>query len=135
MITLETNDISEKQLAQIALSIQDRWEVPAFVKMHEIVIMEEDGNTPEQQIPPKNFERGLEVIFENLGMESSFRFFRTGKTKYQLTRIPGSHLPQWMIDIETPVSAPDGVFVCPHCGKWFQTEIEKSLHTKLHYII
>ena len=135
MITVETDDISERQLAEIALAIQNRWEVPAFVKMHEIVIVEEDGNTPEQKIPPLNFERGIGTIFENLEMRYSFRLTRTGKTKYRITRIAGSTLPRWMKDIETPVSPPEGVFVCAHCGKWFQTDIERSLHTKLHYII
>ena len=135
MITVETDDISEKQLAQIALAIQDRWDVPAFVKMHEIVIVEEDGNTPEQEIPPQIFERGIGAIFENLEMGLSFQLSRTGKAKYRITRIQGSPLPRWMVDIEAPVSPPDGVFVCPHCGKWFATDIERSLHTKLHYII
>jgi len=133
---VETNDISEKQLAQIALSIQERWEVPAFVKMHEIIIMEEDGNTPEQNIPLSLFERGLGTIFENLEMNRAFRLSRKGKTKYEITRIPGSPLPQWMTDIEAPVAAaPEGVFVCPHCGAYFPTQIQESLHQKLHYII
>ncbi len=106
---------ARNRLAQIALAIQDRWDVPTFVKMHEIVIVEEDGNTPEQKIPPQNFQRGIGTIFENLEMGLSFRLFRTGKAKYRITRIPGSPLPRWMMDIEAPVNAPDGVFVCPHC--------------------
>ncbi len=135
MITLQSNDISEKQLAQIALAIQGRWEVPAFVKMHEIVVVEEDGHLPRNRIPPEDFERGLGVVFENLEIDSAFKFYRVGKSKYNISRSPGSTLPQWMEDIETPAATPEGVFACAHCGKWFATEMELSLHTKLHYII
>ena len=115
MIALQTDDISEKQLAQIALAIQNRWEVPAFVKMHEIVVMEEDGDLPKGRIPLEDFERGMHSIFENLEISSAFRFERSGKSKYRITRIEGSSLPQWMDDINTPASTPEGVYECPHC--------------------
>lgn len=135
MIALQTDDISEKQLAEIALFIQNRWDVPTFVKMHEIVVMDEDIPDAARLELLKDFERGLSVVLENLQMTGAFGFKRRGKTKYVIERIPGSSLPQWMNDIETPSRVPDGVFECPHCGKWFNTDIELSLHTKLHYII
>ncbi len=42
LITVQTKDISEKQLAELALAIQNRWEVPTFVKKHEIAVIDED---------------------------------------------------------------------------------------------
>lgn len=103
--------------------------------MHEIVVMDDDI----EDIPRKeligDFERGISNIFENLEMNGVFKFRRNGKSKFSIERIPGSTLPQWMSDIEKPSRVPEGVFECPHCGKWFRTDIELSLHTKLHYII
>jgi hypothetical protein len=135
LIFIQTNDITEKQLAQIALAVQNRWEVPAFVKMHEIVIMDEDGDLPKGHIPSEDLERGVRTIFENLEIGHAFRIQKAGKNKYKISRISGTTLPQWMTDIETPPRVPEGVYECAHCGRWFRTDIELSMHTKIHYII
>ena len=135
MITLQTDHISEKQLAEIALAIQNRWGAPAFVKMHEIVVMDDDLEDVPRREMVDDFETGITNIFDNLEMSGVFKFWRRGKSKLSIDRIPGSKPPQWMTDIETPNRVPEGVFECPHCGKWFRTDIELSLHTKLHYII
>lgn len=135
MIVLQSDHISEKQLAEIALAIQNRWGVPAFVKMHEIVVMDDDIERVAQRELLNDFETGISTIFDNLEMSGVFKFRRTGKSRYTMERVPGSSLPQWMDDIETPTRVPDGVYECPHCGKWFRTDMELSLHTKLHYII
>ncbi len=135
MITLETDAITEKQLAQLALEIQNRWEVPAFVKMHEIVVMDEDGDLPKGCIPADDFKKGIGTIFENLEMDRAFHLEQTGRTKYFIERVENSVLPRWMAEIEAPQAVPDDVFECPHCGVRFATDIELSLHTKLHYII
>jgi hypothetical protein len=135
MLTLQTNDITEKQLAQIALAIQDRWEVPAFVKMHEIVVADDDLEKQAAFELTKDFENGLSIIFENLEITSSFRLRRNSKSKYVVERIPGSDLPRWMEEIEKPPLVPEGVFVCPHCGRYFPTDIQLSMHQKIHYLV
>ncbi|MHB8566233.1 MAG: hypothetical protein ACYC7D_03535 [Nitrososphaerales archaeon] len=135
MISLRTNDITEKQLAQVALAIQNRWEVPTFVKMHEIVIMDEDGDLPKGQIPPEDLAKGLVAIFENLQIDHAFTLERAGKSKYTIKRIEGASLPGWMSEIEVPPRIPEGVFECPHCGRRFASDLEQSMHTKIHYII
>ena len=135
MLILQTNDISEKQLAQIALAIQDRWEVPAFVKMHEIAIVDDDLEKAAALELNKDFENGISIIFENLQITSVFRLRRNSKSKYLIERIPGSELPEWMEEIEKPPVVPEGVFVCPHCGRWFATDIQLSMHQKIHYIV
>ncbi|MDG6907400.1 MAG: hypothetical protein JRN20_16635 [Nitrososphaerota archaeon] len=135
MITLQTKDISEKQLAEIALAIQNRWEVPTFVKIHEIVVIDEDVEKYRRDEITKNFDRGLETILENLELSAAFEYEKIGKNKFKIARIAGSHLPSWMEEIEKAPRVPDGMFECPHCGKLFNTDMEMSLHTKLHYII
>lgn len=135
LIILQTDHIREKQLAEVAVAIQNRWGVPAFVKMHEIVVMDDDAEDASRRELLQDFETGITTIFDNLEMTGVFKFRRTGKSKYSIERIPGSSLPQWMNDIETPARVPEGVYECPHCGKWFGTDLELSLHTKLHYII
>lgn len=135
MIVLQTDHISEKQLAEIALAIQNRWGIPAFVKMHEIVVMDDDAEDSIQRELLMDFETGISTIFDGLELTNVFKFRKVGKSKYSIERMPGSALPQWMNDIEAPSRVPDGVYECPHCGKWFRTDIELSLHTKLHYII
>jgi len=115
MLTIRSDDFSEKQLAEVALAIQNRWEVPAFVKMHEIVVVDEDVTDRAREELTRFFERGLANIFENLGLAESFVFKKISKTKYLLERIPGSNLPQWMTDIEVPTRIPEGVYECPHC--------------------
>ena len=115
MLTIRSNDFSEKQLAEVALAIQNRWEVPAFVKMHEIVVVDEDVTDRAREELARYFEKGLANIFENLGLAESFEFKKLSKTKYVLERIPGSNLPQWMTDIEVPSRIPEGVYECPHC--------------------
>ena len=103
--------------------------------MHEIVVMDDDIERVAQRELLNDFETGISTIFDNLEMSGVFKFRRTGKSRYTMERVPGSSLPQWMDDIETPTRVPDGVYECPHCGKWFRTDMELSLHTKLHYII
>ena len=115
MLTIRADEFSEKQLAEIALAIQNRWEVPAFVKIHEIVVVDEDVTDRERQELTKHFERGLATIFQNLGLAEAFKFLKTSKTKYLLERIPGSNLPKWMTDIEAPTRTPPGVYECQHC--------------------
>lgn len=135
MITLKTKDISEKQLAEIALAIRNRWEVPTFVKMHEIVVIDEDVESFRQGELVRNFEVGLRTILENLDLSSAFSYEKKGNTKFTITRIPGSKLPSWMEEIENTPKIPEGVFECPHCGRRFNTDMELSLHTKLHYLV
>ena len=115
MIVIRTNDISEKQLAQIALEIQNRWNVPTFVKMHEIMVAEDDLDPNQSSELFKDFENGLSIIFENLYITAVFRLRRTGKLKYEIQRIPGSELPTWMVEIEQAPKVPEGVFECMHC--------------------
>jgi len=134
LIEIRTDHITEKQLAQIALEIQNRWNVPTFVKMHEIMIADEDLEPRESHELFRDFENGLSVIFENLEITSVFRLRRRGKLKYEIERIPGSDLPGWMAEIEVKPRVPEGVFECMHCGRRFPTDIQLSLHTKLHYI-
>ena len=135
LITIQTKDISEKQLAELALAIQNRWEVPTFVKMHEIVVIDEDVEAFRRNELVQNFERGLETILENLELMNSFKYEKKGKNKFTLKRITGSAVPSWMEEIEKTPKTPDGVYECPHCGRRFNTDIEMSLHTKLHYIV
>jgi hypothetical protein len=134
MLHIRSDDISEKQLAEIALAIQNRWGAPTFVKMHEIVVVDEDLEVRSQVDLIRDFESGIRTIFQNLDMSSAFRYEKIGKNKMAIIRIPGSRLPSWMEDIQRPVKAPEGVFACPHCGKQFRTDLEMSLHTKLHYL-
>ncbi|MDG6905227.1 MAG: C2H2-type zinc finger protein [Nitrososphaerota archaeon] len=133
MITLRADAFSEKQLAEIALAIQNRWEVPTFVKIREIVIVDEDVSPRERQELSQYFERGLANIFQSLGLADAFRFVKTSKNGYSLDRIPGSDLPKWMSDIEVQRN-PENENACPHCGRRFRTDIELSMHTKLHYL-
>jgi hypothetical protein len=135
VIVLQTNDISEKQLAQIALGIQNRWEVPTFVKMHEIVVMDDDLEGSAGRELLKEFETGVYEIFDYLEIIGAFRLHRLSKSKYSIDRVPGSSLPQWMEEIEKPPIIPEGTFVCPHCGRFFPTDIQLSLHQKIHYIV
>ena len=134
MIILRTDDISEKQLAHIALHIQNHWDVPTFVKMHEIVVMDDDLESRARQDLLKDFENGLSIIFENLDITSVFRLRRRTNSKYQIERIPGAKPPRWMAEIETTPRVPEGVFECLHCGRRFSTDIQLSMHVKLHYI-
>ena len=135
MITLKTKDISEKQLAEIALAIQNRWEVPTFVKMHEIVVIDEDIESFRQGELIRNFDAGLQTILENLELSSAFRYEKKPNNKFTIARIPGSSLPSWMDEIEKTPKTPEGVYECPHCGRRFNTDVEMSLHTKLHYLV
>jgi hypothetical protein len=135
MLTVRSDDISEKQLAEIALAIQNRWEVPTFVKMHEVVVIDEDIEDRARKELSRHFERGLTTIFENLGLANAFKLVKLSRTKYGLERIPGSVLPQWMSQIEATHVIPEGVFECPHCGRRFPTDLQLSMHTKLHYLV
>ncbi|HYB04424.1 MAG TPA: LAGLIDADG family homing endonuclease [Nitrososphaerales archaeon] len=115
MIEIRTNHISEKQLAQIALEIQNRWDVPTFVKMHEIIVAEDDLEPRASHELFQDFENGLSIIFENLQITAAFRLRRTGKLRYEIERIPGTDLPGWMAEIEETPRVPEGVYECPHC--------------------
>jgi len=134
LIEIRTDHISEKQLAQIALEIQNRWNVPTFVKMHEIIVAEDDLEPRASHELFQDFENGLSIIFENLQITAAFRLRRTGKLRYEIERIPGTDLPAWMAEIEETPRVPEGVYECLHCGRRFPTDIQLSLHTKLHYI-
>ncbi len=103
--------------------------------MHEIVVIEEDVEGFRRRELVQNFERGLDTILDNLELNTAFRYEKRGKNKFTLNRIPGSTAPSWMEEIEKAPKTPDGVYECPHCGRRFNTDIEMSLHTKLHYIV
>lgn len=115
MIVIRTDHISEKQLAQIALEIQHRWDVPTFVKMHEIIVAEDDLEPRQSHELLSDFENGLSIIFDNLKITPVFRLRRTGKMKYEIERIPGTNIPSWMAEIEQEPRVPEGVYECPHC--------------------
>ncbi len=140
MITIRVDALSESQLAEIALAVQNRWDVPAFVKMHEIVVMDDEDlsespQTITQPLDMDTFQRGFSVILENLELMSAFSLEQDGKTKFRLKLVDPSGMPRWMEDLKTKKSTPEGVYECPHCGKWYNSEFELNLHTKLHYII
>src|SRR5207245_10057395 len=112
-------DLTENQLAQIALTIQNRWQVATFVKMHEIVVMDdEDYDDSSPRFVLLDFERGFRAIMEFLEMSNAFNLTREGKTKYKLVLVPNAKLPSWSAATETPTKAPEGIYACPHCGKW-----------------
>ena len=134
MLTIRSPDFSEKQLAEVALAIQNRWEVPTFVKMHEVMIVDDDLDDSARKELSTYFEKGMFTILENLGLAWAFKVSRVSSNKFALTRIPGSILPKWMSEIEQAPVVPEGVYACPHCGKQFPTEMQMSLHTKLHYL-
>ena len=115
MLAVRSEDFSEKQLAEIALAIQNRWEVPAFVKMHEIVVIDEDIEDRARKDLVTHFEPGIETILQNLDLSQAIRLQRTSKNKYKLERIPGSELPGWTKDIEAQNRVPEGVYECMHC--------------------
>ena len=135
MLAERREDFSENQLAEIALPIQNRCDVPPFVKMHEIVVIDEDIEDRARKDLVTHFEPGIETILQNLDLSQAIRLQRTSKNKYKLERIPGSTLPRWTNDIESQNRVPEGVFECLHCGKWFRSDLELSMHTKLHYLI
>ncbi len=139
MITIKVDALSESQLAEIALAIQNRWDIQTFVKMHEIIAMDDeeldaDPKVITQPLDSASFEKGLSVILENLELMGAFSLERSGKSGFKLKLIDSSRIPKWMERIK-PRKAPEGVYECMHCGKWFNTEVERDLHTKLHYII
>ena len=108
--------------------------MPAFVKMHEIVVVDDDLEPRNAHELIKDFENGMSIIFEHLNITSVFRLRRSAKAKYEIERIPGTKLPKWMVQIEETPKVPEGVFECAHCGRRFPTDIQLSMHTKLHYI-
>jgi len=102
--------------------------------MHEIVVVDDDLEPRNAHELITDFENGLSIIFENLRITSVFRLRRSGKGKYEIERIPGAKLPKWMEQIEDVPRVPEGVYECLHCGRRFPTDIQLSMHTKLHYI-
>lgn len=115
MLEVRSDEFSEKQLAEIALAIQNRWEVPAFVKMHHIVVVDEDVDDSARKELTTHFERGIETILQNLDLSQALKLQRTSRNKYKLERIPGSVLPKWTEEIESSARVPEGVFECAHC--------------------
>ena len=139
MITIKVDALSESQLAEIALAVQNRWDIPTFVKMHEIIAMDdeelyENSKVITQPIDIESFQKGLSIILENLELIGAFSLERSGKSGFKLKLVDSSMMPKWIERIK-PRKAPEGVYECMHCGKWFNTEVERDLHTKLHYII
>jgi hypothetical protein len=134
LIAVRADDFTEKQLAEIALAIQDRWEIPTFVKIREIVIVDEDVTDRQREELNTFIERGLSSIFEDLGLAGAFKLVKISKNRFALERVPGSLLPRWMSDIEMLHKTPENVYECPHCGRHFRTDLELSMHTKLHYL-
>ncbi len=140
LISIKSSDLTEPQLAEIALAIQNRWQIPVFVKMHEIMIIddEEVEMTPGVVTVPldsRQLEKGFEMILHNLDMNRAFTIEKKGRDKFKLNLVDPENIPAWMNDINKPMQPPEGTFACPHCGKLFNTEIEMNLHQKLHYII
>jgi hypothetical protein len=142
LITVKADQLSEQHLAEVALAIQNRWNVPAFVKMHEIIVMDDEveddtsGKIITAPIDPRDIERGMQVILENLELDQAFRLERDGKAAFKLKLVDRTRIPKWVerskADMRQP---PEGVYACQHCGLWFNNELELSMHTKLHYII
>lgn len=137
---MKADNLSEQHLAEIALSIRNRWNIATFVKKHEIVILDdeesESTNIVDAKIESADLERGLNVILQNLDLDRAFKLEVKGKDKLHLKLVEPSMMPKWIErasqDLRVP---PEGVFECPHCGKRFNNDFELSLHTKLHYII
>src|SRR5579875_1883269 len=138
MITIQSSDLTENQLAEIALAIQNRWGVAAFVKMHEIAVVDDDEDFPLEgpgKDSDENFEKGFKIIMERLKMDGAFVLEKVGRSKFRLLLVDHESLPTWLEETAKPKKLPEGVYECPHCGKWFDAELLLSMHTKLHYII
>src|SRR5487761_751060 len=120
MITIKVDALSEQQLAEIALAVQNRWDIPAFVKMHEIIVMDDEElekspRTITQPLDMETFQQGLSVILENLELTSAFSLERDGRTKFRLRLVDSSRIPSWMEDLKTKRRTPEGVYECAHC--------------------
>ena len=92
------------------MAIHNRWEVPTFVKMHEIVVVDEDIEDMARYELAKHFERGFETILENLQLARAFRIARIGKNKFSLEKLEGANLPKWVNEIEGSSRVPEGMF-------------------------
>jgi hypothetical protein len=115
LLHIRSDHFSEKQLAEIALAIQNRWEVPTFVKMHEIVVVDEDIEERARHELLKQFERGFETILSNLELSQAVTLARVSKNKFSLQRIPSGEFPKWVGEIEQANRVPEGMYECPHC--------------------
>jgi hypothetical protein len=138
MLTLQSSNLNENQLAEIAMAIQNRWGAATFVKMHEIVVVDDDEDSPvttQGRSMDEDFEFGFRIIMDRLHMQRAFRLERSGKSKYRLVRIEGEPLPEWLEDAGKGPTIPEGYMQCAHCGKLFDDELLLSMHTKLHYIL
>lgn len=144
MITVRADYLSEQHLAEVALAIQNRWNIATFVKIHEIVVMDDEpegldfSNVVTAPLDSRTFEKGMQVIVENLELDQAFKLEREGKNRFRLRMVDSSKMPKWILMLGTTKTlrqTPEGVYECPHCGRWFKTELELSMHTKLHYII
>jgi soluble cytochrome b562 len=143
LISVKADQLSEQHLAEIALAIQNRWNVATFVKMHEIVVMDdeavEDDNSRSiitAPIDPREIQRGIKTIMENLELDQAFKLDQEGKGAFRLRLVDPSKIPKWVENVTSnPRQTPEGIYECPHCGKWCRSEFELSMHTKLHYIL
>ncbi|MHB1909253.1 MAG: hypothetical protein ACYCQJ_10355 [Nitrososphaerales archaeon] len=141
MIHVKIDRLGEQHLAEIALAIQNRWNVATFVKMHEIMILDDeqevDSRLVTAPLDPRDIERGMQVILENLELDHAFKLEKNGRDKFTLKLVNPDNIPKWVQASSTirTQAPPEGVYECAHCGRRFNTEIEWSLHTKLHYII
>jgi hypothetical protein len=142
LITLKTDYLSEQALAEVALAIQNRWNLAAFVKMHEIIVMDDEeadeisSHSTSLSLNATEIEKGIRVIMGKLELDRAFTLERKGKQDFRLKLVDPTLVPKWVERANSNLNQPpEGVFACPHCGKWFSTEFELSMHTKLHYIL
>jgi hypothetical protein len=122
LITVKAEQLSEQHLAELALAIQNRWNVATFVKMHEIIVLDDEvedessGKIITVPIDPRDIERGMHVIMENLELDRAFDLERDGRSKFKLKLVDPTQIPKW---VETATSnvrrPPEGVYECPHC--------------------
>jgi hypothetical protein len=82
-------------------------------------------------------EKGLNTILGNLELDSAFKLERKGNSRnFKLKLVDPSRVPKWIERANQNLNQPpEGVYACPHCGRWFSSDFELSMHTKLHYII
>src|SRR5579884_1790433 len=105
MITIQSSDLTENQLAEIALAIQNRWGVAAFVKMHEIAVVDDDEDFPLEgpgKDSDENFEKGFKIIMERLKMDGAFVLEKVGRSKFRLLLVDHESLPTWLEETAKP---------------------------------
>ncbi len=122
MIKIKADQLSEQHLAEVALAVQNRWNVATFVKMHEIIVMDDEVDDESLRrivsapIDAREVERGMRVIMGNLELDRAFALEKDGKSNFKLKLIDATQIPKW---VERSTSnmrqPPEGVFECPHC--------------------